>query len=61
MIRNINESIEKIWGIRFEYRPRIENRKDAIKLLETMKKAAFFENVDEALEALKDAIEQEII
>jgi hypothetical protein len=51
----------KISGIRFEYRPRIDNRKDAVKLLEAMIKAAFFENVDYALEALKDAIEREII
>ena len=57
----MNECIMKISGIRFENRPRIENRKDAIKLLETMIKAAFFENVDEALEALKDAIQREII
>jgi len=51
----------KISGIRFEHSPRIENRKDAIKLLETMIKSDFFENVDFALEALKDAIQREII
>jgi hypothetical protein len=57
----MKECMVKISGIRFEYRPRIDNRKDAVKLLETMIEAAFFENLDEALKALKDAIEQEII
>ena len=53
--------MEKITGIRFEEQPRIANRTDAIKLLDKMMEAHFFENIDMALEALKDAIQQEII
>jgi hypothetical protein len=57
----MNECMVEISGIRFENRPRIDNRRDAVKLLEAMIQATFFENVDQALEALKDAIEKEII
>ena len=53
--------IEKVKGIRFEYEPRIENRKDALKLLDVLIKAAFVENVFYPLEALKDAIKREVI
>jgi hypothetical protein len=53
--------IEKISGIRFEYPPRIGNRTDALELLGILMEAAFIENLDLALEALKDAIEREII
>jgi hypothetical protein len=48
-------------GIRFEYRPEVKDRSDAIKLLDVLMRAAFIENLDTALEALKDAIEREII
>ena len=52
---------EKISGVRFEEPPRIGNRSDALELLDILIKADFVENLDIALEALKDAIEREII
>jgi hypothetical protein len=52
---------EKISGVRFDGTPRIANRSDALELLDTMIKADFVENLSLALDALKDAIEREII
>jgi hypothetical protein len=52
---------EKISGVRFEDTPRIANRSDALELLDTLIKADFVENLSLALDALKDAIEREII
>lgn len=56
-----NPTATKITGVRFEYEPRIENRKDALKLLDILIDAAFVENIFYPLEALKDAINREII
>jgi hypothetical protein len=52
---------KKISGVRFEDTPRIANRSDALELLDTLIKADFVENLSLALDALKDAIEREII
>jgi len=52
---------ETIKGIRFEYQPEISDRSDALELLDVLIEAAFIENLDHALEALKDAINQKII
>jgi len=52
---------EKIDGVRFEEQPRIANRSDALELLDVLIEASFVENIFFALEALKDAIEREII
>ena len=57
----MNIKLEKISGIRFEYEPQINSREDAIELLDILIEADFFENVYLALEALKDAIQREII
>ena len=51
---------EKIDGVRFEERPRIGNRSDALELLDVLIAASFGENIFFALEALKDAIKREI-
>ena len=53
--------IETIKGVRFEERPRIANRSDALELLDVLIAASFVENIFYALEALKDAIAREII
>jgi hypothetical protein len=53
--------LEKVSGVRFEDTPRIGNRSDALELLDTLIKADFVENLSIALEALRDAIEREII
>ena len=52
---------ETIKGIRFEEHPVISNRPDALELLDALIKAAFVENIFYPLEALKDAIEKEVI
>ena len=52
---------ETIKGVRFEEHPRIGNRSDALELLDVLIEASFVENIFFALEALKDAIEREII
>ena len=52
---------ERISGVRFDETPRITNRTDALELLDILTKASFVENLFFALEALKDAIEREII
>jgi hypothetical protein len=52
---------ERIAGVRFEEQPRIANRSDALELLDILIKASFVENIFFALDALKDAIEREII
>jgi hypothetical protein len=57
----MNIKTEKITGVRFEEQPRIGNRSDALELLDVLIKADFTENLFYALEALKDAIEREII
>jgi hypothetical protein len=57
----MNIKLEKISGIRFDYSPQISNRSDAIELLDILIEADFFENVYLALEALKEAIQKEII
>jgi hypothetical protein len=53
--------LEKTTGVRFEEQPRIANRSDALELLDILIKASFVENLFFALDALKDAIEREII
>jgi len=53
--------MKKITGIRFEEQPRIGNRSDALELLDALIEADFTENIFLALEALKNAIEREII
>ena len=52
---------ERISGVRFDETPRIGNRTDALDLLDVLIKADFVENLVIALEALKDAIEREIV
>jgi hypothetical protein len=52
---------ERITGARFDYTPRIENRSDALELLDVLIKADFVENLFIALEALRDAVEREVI
>ena len=55
---------EKIKGIRFDERPRIGHRDDALELLAMLieaESAGFVENIVLPLEALKDAIERGII
>ena len=52
---------EKIDGVRFDEQPRIANRSDALELLDVLIEASFVENIFFPLEALKDAIEREII
>ena len=52
---------ETIKGIRFEEHPQIKDRSDALELLGVLIEAAFVENIFYPLEALKDAIEREII
>ena len=56
-----NPTTTKITGVRFEYEPRIESRKDALELLDILIKADFTENLFMALKALKGAIEKEAI
>ena len=56
-----NYENRKIDGVRFEERPPIENRVDALELMGVLIEAAFVENIFYPLEALKDAIEREII
>jgi len=53
--------MEKITGVRFEEQPSIGKRSDALELLDVLIEADFTENIFLALEALKDAIEREII
>jgi hypothetical protein len=52
---------EKTTGVRFEERPRIANRSDALELLDILITASFVENLFFALDALRDALEREII
>jgi hypothetical protein len=52
---------ERITGVRFDSTPRIANRSDALELLDTLIRADFVENLSIALEALRDAVEREII
>jgi hypothetical protein len=52
---------QKITGVRFEEQPRIGNRSDALELLDILIEASFVENIFYALEALKDAIQREVI
>jgi hypothetical protein len=47
--------------VKFTKPPRIANRSDAQELLDVLLKAEFVDDENYALEALKDAIEREII
>jgi hypothetical protein len=53
--------IETVKGIRFEENPQIADRAAALELLAVLIKAAFVENIFYPLEALKNAIEKEVI
>jgi hypothetical protein len=55
------EPWELIENLDFDERPRIANRSDALYLLDRMIDAVQMQGTNYALEALKDALEQEII
>jgi hypothetical protein len=52
---------ERIYGVRFDERPPVHDRRDAMELLDILIEADFTENLFFAMEALRDAIERKAV